>query len=228
MKTRILLVDDNMLFRKGIASLITSLSDFQVVGDLASGKEVASALDNFEADLVLIDVKSPGGNGLDAIKQIKHRHPQVKLVLLTSLRAEDYVRAALRLNIDGFVLKDASVEELWVALRCAAKGKLYLSPDISHYVVDGIVFPNKPNRNLPQLDKLTIRERGILQLVAEGKSNNDAAAELCFSPKTIEKDRASLMRKLGVKNATEITFLAMQAGLIDMPEWITQMIGTIM
>lgn len=228
MKTRILLVDDNMLFRKGIAALISFLSDFQVVGDLDSGKEVASALDHIEADLVLIDVKSPGGNGLNAIKQIKHRHPQVKVVLLTSLRAEDYVRAALRLNIDGFVLKDASVEELWVALRSAARGKLYLTPDISHHVIDRFVFPDKPNRNLPQLDKLTVRERSILQLVAEGRSNLDAAANLCVSPKTVEKDRASLMRKLGVQNVTQMTLIAMQVGLVDLPEWMTQLIGSIL
>ncbi|MDR3370150.1 response regulator transcription factor [Rhodoferax sp.] len=224
MKTRILLVDDNMLFRKGIAALISFLSDFQVVGDLDSGKAAASALDHIDADLVLIDVKSPGGNGLEAIKQIKHRHPQVKVVLLTSLRAEDYVRAALRLNIDGFVLKDASVDELWVALRSAARGKLYLTPDISHYVVDRFVFPNKPNSDLPEVDKLTVRERGILQLIAEGKSNLDAAKSLCISPKTIEKDRASLMRKLGVRNATEMTLIAMQVGLVDLPEWMTQLL----
>jgi DNA-binding NarL/FixJ family response regulator len=228
MKTRILLVDDNMLFRKGIAALISFLSDFQVVGDLDSGKEAASALDHIDADLVLIDVKSPGGNGLEAIKQIKLRHPQVKVVLLTSLRSEDYVRAALRLNIDGFVLKDVSVDELWVALRSAAKGKLYLTPDISHHVVDRFVFPDRPNRNLPQVDKLTVRERGILQLIAEGNSNLDAAKNLCISPKTIEKDRASLMRKLGVRNATEITLIAMQVGLVDLPEWMTQLIGSIL
>ncbi len=224
MKTRILLVDDNMLFRKGIAALISYVSDLQVVGDLGSGKEIASALDHIQADLVLIDIKSPGGNGLDAIKQIKHRHPQVKVVLLTSLQSEDYVRAALRLNIDGFVLKDTSVDELLVAIRSAARGKLYLTPDISHHVVDRFLFPDKPNRNLPQVDKLSVRERGILQLVAEGKSNAEAAQALCLSPKTIEKDRASLMRKLGVKNTTEMTFAAMQIGLVELPEWITQLI----
>ena len=226
MKTKILLVDDNMLFRKGIASMLSSLPDFEVVGELESGREAAATLFRIPADLVLVDVKSPGGESLEAIKQIRDRHMQVKVVLLTDLHSRDYVRAVLQLNVKGYVLKNASTDELWLALRSVARGKTYLSPDVSNVVVDRFLHTEKQSRMAPQVDSLTVRERGVIQLVAEGKSTVEVARALCVSSQTIKKDRASLMRKLSLHNATDLTMAAMQMGLTDLPEWVFQVVGS--
>lgn len=226
MKTKILLVDDNLLFRKGLASLLSALPDFEVVGELESGRDAASALSRIHADLVLVDVKSPGGDGLEAIKQIRDHHLQVKVVLLTHLHTRDYVRAVLKLNVNGYVLKDASPDELWLALRSVARGRTYLSPDISDAVVDRFLNAPKQSTMAAQIDSLTVRERGVMQLVAEGKSNLEVAQALCVSTQTIKKDRASLMRKLSLRNATDMTMVAMQMGLMELPEWFCQLSGT--
>jgi DNA-binding NarL/FixJ family response regulator len=226
MKIKILLVEDNMLFRKGIASLLAALPDFEVVGELESGREAASTLCRIQADLVLLDVKSPGGDGLEAIKQIRDRHMQVKVVLLTHLQTRDYVRAVLQLNVNGYVLKSASPDELWLALRSVARGRTYLSPDISNEVIDRFLHPEKQPHKGPQIDRLTVRERGVIQLVAEGKTTLEVAKALCVSTQTIKKDRASLMRKLSLHNATDLTMVAMQMGLTDFPEWVYQAVGS--
>lgn len=220
MKTRVLLVDNNTLFRKGLASLISLMPDFQIVGDLSSGKEAAPALMSMESDLVLMDVRSPGGSGLEAVSEIKHRHPQVKIILLTNLSTEDYVRAALRLGIDGYLLKDVGVEELVLAMRSVTRGKKYLCPDVSGHVVERFRHPEKLSGKASRTDLLTIRERGVLQLIAEGQTSRSAADFLCVSYRTVQKHRASLMQKLGLRNATDMTLTAMEMGLVEKPLWI--------
>jgi DNA-binding NarL/FixJ family response regulator len=191
--------------------------DLSVVSDVGSGKEAEQTSARTEPDLILMDIRLAGSSGLDVAAQIKRRQPQIRVVMLTSSRAEEYVRAALRLGIDGYVLKDASLEELLIAIRSVAKGKKYLSPDVSGHVVESFLHPEQSNGKSSQLDVLTNRERGILQLIAEGRTNRSAAEFLCVSPKTVEKHRASLMQKLGLRNATEMTLAAMEMGLIERP-----------
>lgn len=225
MKIRLLLVDDNILFRKGLGALIALQPDFSVVGDLSSGKEAAQESVRIEPDIILMDIRLTGLNGLDTAAQIKHRQPQVKVIMLTNSRTEDYVRAALRAGIDGYVLKDASLEELLIALRSVAMGKKYLSPDVSGHVVESFLHPEQAHSNSSQLNMLTNRERGILQLIAEGRTNRGAAEFLSVSPKTVEKHRASLMQKLGLRNATEMTLAAMEMGLIERPMSFSRLIN---
>jgi DNA-binding NarL/FixJ family response regulator len=136
------------------------------------------------------------------------------VLLLTSQRADDYVRAALKVGVDGYVLKDASLEELLMALRSVAHGKKYLSPDVSGSLVESFLHPEIPNDKNPG-DLLTNRERGVLQLIAEGHTNRGAAEILCVSAKTVEKYRATLMQKLGLRNATELVLAAMALGLVQ-------------
>jgi DNA-binding NarL/FixJ family response regulator len=220
---RIILVDDNNLFRKGLSALISADADFTVVADVRTTKEAIQASLQIEPDVVLTDIALTGLNGLECVAQIKRRQPQVRVVVLTAYRTEDYVHAALRMGADGYVLKDASIEEVQLALRNVAMGKKYLSPDVSAHVFDSFVNPQNAGAKVSKLDILTNRERSILQLVAEGRTNRGAAEFLSVSPKTIEKHRATLMQKLRLRNAAELTLVALELGLIERPLSITRL-----
>jgi len=223
MSNRVLLVDDNNLFRLGLSALISAHDDFNVVADMRSGKEAVQASLTFEPHVVLMDIMLSGVNGLESLAQIKRRQPNVNVMILTSFRTEDYVREALRVGADGYLLKDATVDELMMAMRCVASGKKYLSPDVSGHVVQSFLHPNGNNGKASRLEMLTTRERSILQLVAEGRTNRGAAEFLSVSPKTVEKHRANLMHKLGLRNAAELTLVALEMGLIARPFAISRL-----
>jgi len=218
MTKTILLIDRNNLFRKGLASLLHADGEFRVIGDLGGGTEAIDASMQNPPDIVLMDTMLQGLDGLEIGARIKRDQPKVRVVMLTSVRSEEYVGAALRFGADGYVLKDATVGELLMALRSVAMGKKYLSPDVSAHVVDSFLRPRSPRTPSSRLELLTHRERSVLKLVAEGRTNRGAAEFLSVSPKTIEKHRANLMHKLGLRNAGELTLAALELGLIERPE----------
>jgi DNA-binding NarL/FixJ family response regulator len=224
MNIRVLLVDENSLFRKGLAALISSHPDFTIAGDVRTAKEAVQASQQLEPDVVMTDIMLDGVNGLVGVSQIKRRQPQIRIVMLTTLKTEDYVRAALRAGADGYVLKDASLEEVQVALRSVAMGKKYLSPDVSAHVFDSFLNPQQAVTKVSKLDLLTNRERSILQLVAEGRTNRGAAEFLSVSPKTVEKHRSTLMHKLGLRNVAELTLVALELGLIERPSLVARLL----
>jgi DNA-binding NarL/FixJ family response regulator len=224
MSIRVLLVDDNTLFRQGLRALISAQTDFTVVADLRGGKEAVQSVHEVAPDVVLMDIMLAGVNGLESVLQIKRRDPQVRVVMLTAFRTEDFVREALRAGADGYVLKDASIDEVVMAVRSVAKGKKYLSPDVSAHVVQSFLHPEANGAKSSRLEMLTTRERSILQLVAEGRTNRTAAEFLCVSPKTVEKHRANLMHKLGLRNAAELTLVALELGLIERPFAISRLL----
>ena len=201
MNIRVLVVDNNNLFRQGLSALIAAQDEFTVVAHLRDGKEAVQACLSSEPDLVLMDIMLSGVNGLESVSQIKRRQPHIKVMMLTAFRTGDYVREALRVGADGYVLKDASFDELLMAMRYVAQGKKYLSPDVSEHVVQSFLHPESKGTQSSRLEILTPRERGILQLIAEGRTNRTAAEFLSVSPKTVEKHRATLMHKLGLRNA---------------------------
>ncbi len=223
MSIRVLLVDDNNLFRKGLCALISAHEQFVVVGDVRTAKEAIQMSLQIDPDIVLTDIALSGVNGLECIAQIKRRQPQVRVVVLTASRTEDYVHAALRMGADGYVLKDASIDEVHLALRNVAMGKKYLSHDVSAHVFDSFSNPQHAATKASKLSILTHRERSILQLVAEGRTNRGAAEFLSVSPKTIEKHRATLMQKLRLRNAAELTLVALEMGLIERPMSIARL-----
>jgi DNA-binding NarL/FixJ family response regulator len=223
MKIKVLLIDDNVLFRKGLAALLALQPDLAVMGDLDCSRDLMREMAGIAPDIVLMDIRNLGVNGLDTVALFKRNFHSLKIVLLTSLRTEDYVRTALRAGIDGYVLKNASVEELVMALRSVDAGKKYLSPDVSAYVVESFLHPERKHDRTSLLEDLTRRERGVLQLIAEGRTNRGAAEFLCVSSKTVEKHRATLMQKLGLRNAAELTMAAMEMGLIERPSSISRL-----
>ena len=217
MSIKVLLVDDSNLFRVGLCALISAHDDFAVVAHLRGGKEAVQAALTGNPDMVVMDIMLSGINGLESVAQIKRRQPLVKIVILTAHRTDDYVREALRLGADGYVLKDASFDELLMAMRYVAQGKKYLSPEVSGQLVQSFLHHEPNGAKGSRLEMLTGRERSILQLIAEGRTNRKTAELLNVSPKTIEKQRANLMHKLGLRNAAELTLVALELGMIERP-----------
>jgi len=226
MKKRILLVEDHSLLRQGLRSLVSTLPDFEVVGEARDGKEAIHQCLALSPDLVMMDLSMPGMTGIEATTQIKRRLPNVRVLALTAYKTDEYVCEALRAGADGYVLKDASYEELVLALRHVVMGKRFLSADVSGHLVDALIQGTQPSattRTPTPWNKLTARERSILKLIAEGRTNRAAAEFLNVSPKTIEKHRASVMRKLGLRNVTELAIVALEIGLIERPGTVSRL-----
>ena len=218
MSHSLLLVEANSLLRQGLHALLDAQGEFDVVGEARDGRDALNQIAARAPDLVLIDSQLQGSCGIQTAVQIKRRLPATRVIMLTQTKTRDCVRESLQAGVDGYVLKDASFEELLIALRSVALGKKYLSPDVSQMLVQGYLNPQSAAQNQAEAaTKLTTRERSILQLVAEGRTNRAAAEFLSISPKTVEKHRASLMRKFGLRNATELTFAAMDMGLVERP-----------
>ncbi|CAH0441346.1 Oxygen regulatory protein NreC [Ralstonia pseudosolanacearum] len=194
--------------------MLSALGEYDVVGEAKDGREACQLAISLAPDLVLTDLSMPGMNGIDMVATIKRRLPQIRVVVLTVYKAEEYVREALRVGVDGYVLKDASFDELVAALRAVMQGKRHLSADVYGNVVKSFVNGHEALAPKSTWETLTARERSVLQLVAEGRTNRQVGLYLNLSPKTIEKYRAHLMEKLGVGNVTGLVLAAIGLGLI--------------
>ncbi|MHA6851189.1 response regulator [Ralstonia pseudosolanacearum] len=211
---RLLIAEDHHLLRCGLRSMLSALGEYDVVGEAKDGREACQLAISLAPDLVLTDLSMPGMNGIDMVATIKRRLPQIRVVVLTVYKAEEYVREALRVGVDGYVLKDASFDELVAALRAVMQGKRHLSADVYGNVVKSFVNGHEALAPKSTWETLTARERSVLQLVAEGRTNRQVGLYLNLSPKTIEKYRAHLMEKLGVGNVTGLVLAAIGLGLI--------------
>ena len=214
-KKRIVIVEDYTILREGLRALISSHSDFEVVGEAEDGQEAIRCIEKSSPDLVLMDLSMPRMNGLDAIHEVKRRVPDMKILALTVHKAEEYILAALEAGADGYVLKDANHRELMMAIETVLSGKSYLSPGISEKVIEGYLEGKKTVKPSSAWETLTPRERQVLKLIAEGYKNKEIADYLCVSVKTVEKHRANLMQKLDLHNASALTAFAMEKGLVS-------------
>ena len=213
-KRRILLVEDHTLLRVGLRALLCHDPDLEVVGEASNGRDAIRAVTDLSPDLAIMDLTMPGMNGIEAIAQIKRRYPQVRVLVLTLHRADEYIHESLKAGADGYILKDATHDELRVAIRSVLNGKTYLSPDISNNVVSVYLGGGKNAGFSSAWESVTHRERQVLKLVAEGRSNKFIAEYLCLSVKTVEKHRSNLMRKLDLHNASMLTSFAIGKGLL--------------
>ena len=213
-KHRILIVEDHTLLRAGLSALLSQDPDIEIAGELDNGRDAVRSIAALSPHLVLMDLTMPGCNGIEAIVEIKKRYPNVKILVLTLHKTDEYIHESLRAGADGYILKDASHDELRVAIRSVLDGKIYLSPDISSKVVTGYLGAGKSNRVTSIWETVTHRERQVLKLVAEGHTNKYIAEFLCLSVKTVEKHRSNLMRKLDLHNASALTAFAIEKGLV--------------
>src|SRR5512140_346851 len=213
-KQRVLIVDDHTLLRAGLRSLLAQDPSIEIVGEAADGRDAVRAVGQLAPNLVLMDLTMPGMNGIEAVTEIKRRYPEVRILVLTLHKTEAFIHASLRAGADGYILKDATHEELRVAIRNVLLGKTYLSTDVSGKVVSGYLGGGKSTSGSSVFDTLTHREREILKLVAEGRPNKGIAEYLNLSVKTVEKHRSNLMSKLDVHNAAGLTAFAIEKGLL--------------
>jgi DNA-binding NarL/FixJ family response regulator len=214
-KKKIVIAEDQTLVRKGLRYLLTTAADdWEVVGEAEDGIAAIRSAQQYEPDLILLDLSMPRMNGIAAIKDIKAQDPQVKILALTVHKGEEHILAAFEAGVDGYCLKDAREDELVAAIRTVLSGRRFISPDIADQVLVGYVEGKKTLRSTSSWDSLTQREKEILKLVGEGYQSKEIADCLCISWKTVEKHRANIMEKLNLHSAPALTAYAIEKGLV--------------
>ncbi|MCB0138263.1 MAG: response regulator transcription factor [Caldilineaceae bacterium] len=207
--TRILLVDDDNLIRKGIRYLIEALPSTKVVAEAGDGLEALKILDSMEVDIIFTDISMNGSNGLELARQVKHREPAVRVIILSLHKGETYVHQALAAGVSGYLLKSADPAELAVAINSALNHQVYLTPAVSKHVIDSYIT----QKDAPEIYQLTSRQREVLQLIAEGKSTREISDLLCISVKTVETHRAQIMNRLDVSDVPSLIRFALRTGI---------------
>ena len=211
---RVVIAEDHTILREGLRALLSAESDLEVVGEAEDGRQAIRRVEELGPDLILTDLSMPRMNGVEAIREIKKRAPETKVLALTVHKAEEFILEVLQAGADGYILKDASSEELMMAIKSVLGGKRYLSPSVSQMVIEGYLEGRKSIASSSPWDTLTKREREILKLIAEGHKNKEIANYLYISVKTVEKHRANLMKKLDLHSAAALTAYAMERGLV--------------
>ncbi len=213
-KKRIFIAEDQTIVRDGLRALLSSNPNFEVVGEAEDGRELIRNIEEYNPDLILMDLSMPRMNGMEAIKEVKKLLPDTKILVLTIHKTEEYILPVLKAGADGYVLKNDTQSELMTAIKSVLEGKSYLSPGVSQRVIEGYVEGSKTVKTKSSWDTLTQREREILKLIAEGYKNREIADDLCISIKTVVKHRANLMEKLDLHNVSALTTFAIEKGLV--------------
>jgi DNA-binding NarL/FixJ family response regulator len=214
-KIRILLADDHKLMRSGLRLLIEQQPDLSVVGEAGDGREAVSMAKSLRPDVAVIDIGMPNLNGIEATHQITHSNSEIAVVMLSMHSDESYVLRALKAGAKGYLLKDSAESDLIRAVRAVAGGKSFFSPVVSKVLLDDYMRKLKRSGAEDAYDLLTPREREILQLVAEGKSNKDVANLLNLSVYTVETHRSNIMQKLNLRGVPELILYAVRKGIIS-------------
>ena len=205
----IVLADDHAMFREGIRKIIERIEDVSVSAEVNDGLELLELLKNSWPDLVILDISMPNLRGLEAIREIKKSYPQVKILVLTMHKKREFIRQALRDGADGFLLKEDAGGELIRAVQAIRKGGKYLSPLLSSVLTSLALEEDKT-------DVLTMREREVLKLIAEGKRTKEIAEVLFISPYTVRRHRANIMEKLNLNNLADLVKYAIsQTYILD-------------
>jgi DNA-binding NarL/FixJ family response regulator len=211
----LLLIDDHTILREGLRSLLELQPDLHVVGETGTFEEAINLAERLQPDIVLTDIGLPGRSGLLLVRELRKVCPAARIVLLTAHASEEYIRAGLDAQVDGYVLKDSGHAELITAIRTVATGQHFLCKAVASRVLATYLHRGgSPEAIRDPLQSVTARERQVLTRIASGHSNKAVARELNLSVKTIEKHRANLMRKLALHNAADITRFALSHYLV--------------
>jgi DNA-binding NarL/FixJ family response regulator len=213
-QVKILIAEDHTILREGLKALLLASTDLAIIGEADDGRQAVHLAERLSPDLILMDLSMPRMDGLEAIREIKKRWPQIKVLALTVHKTEEYVLSTLKAGADGYLLKDATHQEMMTAIRSVFGGNRYLSPGVSDKVIAGYLGGKEIGKTQGIWNTLTGREREILKLIGEGFKNKGIAAQLGISPKTVEKHRANLMEKLNLHNTSELTTYAIDKGLV--------------
>jgi DNA-binding NarL/FixJ family response regulator len=215
---RVLLIEDHVLVRKGLGSLLDRESDLEVVAEAGDGREGIAAVGRWQPDVVLMDVSMAGMNGIEATRRIRRCWPKVKVLVLTMHATQEHVSQMLLAGASGYVLKKAAPTELVSAIRAVHRGDTFFSPSLPVRVVEGHMQAAEPAGILDRLQTLTAREREVLQLIAEGHATRAIARVLQISPKTVESHRSHLMAKLDIYTSAGLTRYALLRGIVTLED----------
>ena len=215
-KTKVLLAEDHTIVRKGLRSLLDKETGIEVVGEAEDGREAIVKAKKLHPDIVVMDIAMPGLNGLEATRQIKKRFSDIKIIILTMHANEEYILQSLKAGASGYLVKKAAPAELISAINAVHKGHSFLSPSISRMVIDEYIRRSKEiSEGEEGFEQLTVREREVLQLIAEGRKTREIAELLYISIKTVETHRSHIMNKLDIHSTAELTRYAIRKGIIS-------------
>jgi DNA-binding NarL/FixJ family response regulator len=209
----ILLAEDHRLLRECLIALLQTEKGFQIVGEAENGLEAIQCVEKNAPDLVLLDLSMPKMSGISVIKELKSRFPEVRILALTIHESDQYVLEAFQAGADGYCLKDASRDELLIAIESVLNGKTYISPGISERIMAGYLEGKKTLKDLSEKN-ITQREKDVLKLIGEGYRSREIADFLSISIKTVEKHRANIMKKLDLHNVSALTAYAIEKKLV--------------
>ena len=209
----IVLADDHPVVRQGLRTLLESESGFRVIGEAGDGLEAVRMVERLSPRVLIVDLTMPGLSGLEVTRQVSRRFPQTHVLVLSIHADEAYVLQALRNGAAGYLLKESSTADLVRAVFEVASDRRYLSPPLSQQAIEAYV-QNGREKMLDTYEMLTTREREVLQLAAEGYSNSEIGTRLFISPRTVETHRGALMKKLGLKNQTDVIRYALRRGIL--------------
>ncbi|MEA4921062.1 MAG: response regulator transcription factor [Clostridiaceae bacterium] len=212
-KIQVFLADDHKILRESLVILLSQKDNIQVIGEAGDGQEAYRKIAELKPDVAVLDISIPRLNGLDLAARLRSEMPEVRTVILTMHKTEEYVAKALCSGVQGYVLKDNALEELIECIEKVYNGKMFLSQDVTGFVVDGFISSFRDGGI--QTEAISTREREILQLLAEGKTNRDISEELNLSIKTVETHRANIMRKLGLRNLADLVLYAVRNHIIQ-------------
>ncbi len=215
---RVIVADDHHLVRQGIRALLEQSDDIQVVGEAEDGQEAVELARELQPEVVVMDISMPRLDGIQATERILADNTQTEVVVLSMHADQSLAEQLLRAGVKGYLLKESIAEELHLAVRFAFQGKTYLSPAMSNTVLDALLYPDLAEATDKPGELLTPREREVLQLIAEGYTNNAIADELTISVKTVEKHRTNLMNKLDVHDLASLIRTAIKLKLIFLEE----------
>ena len=210
---RILLVEDHALVRAGMKALLQKIEGIDVAADMGDGLEAVKYVQTAPPDLVLMDIAMPGLNGLDATARIVKESPATRVILLSMHANEEYLQQALQVGASGYLLKGAELAELELAIKTVARGERYLTSAVAKFAIEA--YREKSEGPVGPLAKLSMRQREILQLIAEGHTTKDIAHRLNVSVKTVETHRSQLMERLDIHDVPGLVRFAMRVGLIQ-------------
>lgn len=214
MSTRVLVVDDQELVRSGLRAILSTAPDIEVVGEAGDGAAAIALVAETRPDVVLMDIRMPGTDGIDATAVITGADDAPRVLIVTTFDLDDYVYAALRAGASGFVLKDVDRAGLLEAVRVVAAGDALLAPTVTRRLIDDFARRPAPIAPASRLDTLTAREREVMLLVARGCSNGEAAAALFVSEATVKTHVAHLLTKLGLRDRVQVVIAAYELGLV--------------